>query len=89
MIKICGICGKKFKPQFGRKYCSVRCREEAVRRRSREQWRKCKNSGKKKVKQTKKEDSKLSDIAKKARENGMSYGKYKAMQYMENARIKL
>ena len=65
--KVCSTCGKPFFPYKRQKYCSEKCRPS-----------KYISSYSKKIK-PKKEIESLSETARKAKEAGMTYGKYVSM----------
>lgn len=67
-VKNCAYCGKKFVTKTNTKTCSVKCRAALYRNRD--------TCDKKKVKGS------LEDDLKSARELGISYGMYKANQYL-------
>ena len=72
----CGGCNKEFISQkHGTKYCCDECRKAAQKQRDRER--------------NEKKDLKpptVAEINAKARAEGMSYGKYMAMKYIEEQR---
>ena len=78
MKKKCEICGVKFEThRKNAKYCSDACRKEANRKN---------NAEKNKSPYEKKEERRLDHLAEinqRAREAGMSYGKYVGMLYLE------
>ena len=80
--KNCEICGKEF---IGRRstarYCSAACRELAAKENHKE-WYKTKK------KKTKAVGTPIWQINEEARKLGLTYGKYKALQYMEKMREK-
>lgn len=86
-IRICPVCGKEFTDRT-RKYCSPKCSKEGYRRRqadySIKRYHTEKESRQGEAGRTKKL-SPLEEISRRAREAGMSYGQYVALEY---ARIK-
>jgi hypothetical protein len=90
----CDICGKVFTTCYSQKTtCSTECREERVKRNSREAGRARREAilngtlpkpERKKAKQNR--VATVEEVQKKAREAGMSYGKYMAMLYMKEGR---
>lgn len=73
--KKCELCGTEFLTNYAQKrYCSDACRAEAKRTQSLHY---------KEQKKKKKKESSFVEINRKAREAGMSYGKYVAMLHME------
>lgn len=76
MIINCGICGKKFEGYLSSKYCSDECRRTARRQNDRESD--ARRKYRKKEKKVKNQTVSISDIAKLARQAGMSYGQYVA-----------
>lgn len=79
--KICPVCGGKVTAK-NRKYCSPKCSKEGYRRRqakySIEKYHKdkrIKEDGKPK------EERPIETLARKAREAGMTYGQYVALEY--------
>lgn len=88
---ICGFCQKEFETPYGRKkYCSASCRDKAASRSEAEKRKcKCEEKSEKKKEQPVKKDANKTRLAKenaKARELHMTYGRYKAMKYMEEQR---
>ena len=70
MITICRHCGKPFEAQsYKNKLCSEECKRERIKEQ--------------KHRKKKKPNEDIVDISVKAKEMGMSYGKYQAMQYMK------
>lgn len=81
-IKNCVICGKEFTAKRSTaKYCSAPCREHAANERCKRRYR---GTRRKKNKAT---GEPIWQINEEARNLGLTYGKYKAMQYMEKARL--
>lgn len=80
-IRTCPVCGREFTDRT-RKYCSPKCSKEGYRRRqakySIEKYHKdkrVKEDGKPK------EERPIEALARKAREAGMSYGQYVALEH--------
>lgn len=86
-IKVCPVCGREFTDQ-DRKYCSPKCSKEGYRRRqadySIKKYHTEKESRQGEARRTKKL-SPLEEKSRRAREAGLSYGQYVALEY---ARIK-
>ena len=82
-IKTCPICGREFVAER-RRYCSEGCSREArienQKRANREMSRKPRPVSAVPRGKPKKENS-LQEIARKAREAGMTYGQYVALKY--------
>jgi predicted nucleic acid-binding Zn ribbon protein len=89
--KYCVVCGKEYQPTSGKqKTCSEKCQKIEKSRYQVEWYRARKNEGEhyektepKKLRKPKKKDSDLTADAVAARKNGLSYGKYKAREWME------
>lgn len=62
-------CGKEFMGTRTQQYCSIKCRGSAEKRLP--------------MREKRKKACTLNEVAKEAMKNGMSYGKYVAMQYQE------
>lgn len=68
---ICLNCGKEFIPlTYRNKLCSEECKRERIKEQ--------------KSRKKKKPNEDIVDISVKAKEMGMSYGQYQAMQYMKH-----
>ena len=82
--KKCAACGKEFTSVgYRQRYCSEECREygrELSRARAREQYQKQKAAEEVK----KRNKNRLANDLAQAKANGMSYGRWKAMQYMQS-----
>lgn len=82
-IKVCPVCGKEFTERT-RKYCSPKCSKEGYRRRqlkySIDRYHEEKENRQKAAGRIKKV-SPLEEAARKAREAGMTYGQYVALEY--------
>lgn len=82
-IRTCPICGREFVTER-RRYCSESCSREARGKQqktyNREMSRKPEQVSTKPRVKSKKENS-LQELARKAREAGMSYGQYVALEY--------
>lgn len=82
-VKTCPICGREFVTER-RRYCSESCSREAriedQKRRNRELNRKPRPASVK-PRVRPKEESSLQELARKAREAGMTYGQYVALEY--------
>jgi len=82
--RTCPVCGKEFIIKGKRKYCSEECSEKVCSQRKKtwgkEYYRK---PGRINAKQegAQKRESSLQELARKAREAGMTYGQYVAMDY--------
>lgn len=89
MIKvICKECGKEFEAKDSRqKYCSNECYRIASKRRARESYKKPEHK-QHEMPVIKKESANnaLVEMAIRAREAGMTYGKYVAMLYLQDMR---
>lgn len=89
--KICPVCGKEF-TEKNRKYCSHECSNEGYRRRQAKCSKERYHAEKERLKEAGKvkKESPLQEMARKAREAGMTYGQYVALEYgrIENARCK-
>lgn len=82
ITKTCPICGKEFLTKIKKtKYCSEECRREKERRRAIKQWEEKKAEQQKKKKE--KHIPQLDELNRRAREAGMTYGKYMAEKYKE------
>lgn len=76
--KKCEICGEIFLTyRKDSKYCSDDCRAEANRRRGQERHERDRNKKKQKPMST------LAETNQRAREAGMSYGKYVGLQWLK------
>lgn len=80
MTKKCIICQKPFEAKGKAKCCSPECVKELRRKYSREYARKTYEV---KLKKSKKGVSTLDEDIRHAREQGITYGEYKAKQYLE------
>lgn len=82
-IRICPVCGKEFIDRT-RKYCSPKCSKEGYRRRqlkySIDRYHEEKENQLRETKKPK-EKSQLERLAREAREAGMTYGQYVALEY--------
>ena len=84
--RVCVICGNKFYGYVLRKYCGAECQKVANReydRRGKEKEKARRNAAELKKKEEQNKGKTLVDIAAKAKEAGMSYGKYEAMMELE------
>ena len=84
-ISVCQVCGKEFEITGSRrKYCSKKCSEKGYRidqnRRSKERNQREREKRQRTAGRTKKL-SPLDEVARKAREAGMTYGQYVALDY--------
>lgn len=92
-IRTCPICGREFTDRT-RKYCSPKCSKEGYRRRQANYSIKRYHTEKEKqLKESRgpRKESPLQEMARRAREAGMSYGQYVALGYagrIQNARHK-
>lgn len=87
MIRTCNWCGKEFEPKYAQsRYCCNECRYEAEKDRWRER---AKHKGYPHRRKRNRGKSSLDKNIAKAHKLGMSYGQYKAMEYIEQTRIKL
>lgn len=78
---VCEICGKEYIAHSARgKYCSRECKEVAHAENKRLGYPKSK------TKNRKKKESGLNAAITEANKLGISYGKYKAMQYIKNTK---
>lgn len=73
--RTCTHCGKEFPRQHKQKYCSAECRLAGAR------WTREQRREKKKEKEIFARQQGIIDMAKIAKEQGMSYGAFAAMQY--------
>lgn len=82
-IRTCPVCGMEFTDRT-RKYCSPKCSKEGYRRRqlkySKERQHEEKENQLRRTEKPK-EKSQLERLAKEAREAGMTYGQYVALEY--------
>lgn len=78
----CAVCGGIF---YSPRAAAVTCSEICRRKRQVEINQQKRAS--KEVKQTQKTESKLDKINKIARSQGLSYGKYKALEYIKNHKV--
>lgn len=79
----CAYCGKPFIAiRANAKYCSLKCRDDQQKI-NQSVWHKAHNNAKKNGHKTRESEA-LNDKIRSAREAGMSYGKYVAMQYIES-----
>lgn len=92
-IRICPVCGKEFTDRT-RKYCSPKCSKEGYRRKqakySIDRYHTEKERRIEEAWEPRKE-SPLEEMARRAREAGMTYGQYVALEYagrIQNARHK-
>ena len=91
--KICPVCGGKVTAK-NRKYCSPKCSKEGYRRRQAKYSIKRYHTEKENQLGATKEpkgENQLERLARKAREAGMTYGQYVALEYagrIQNARHK-
>ena len=67
--RICKTCGKEFKATKNQQYCCVECRPRTHKKYPRHKYKS-------------KKISTINDVSREAREKGMTYGQYVAMQYM-------
>lgn len=82
MIKNCKYCGNRFSThRSNAKYCCERCRYEAKKKMDRESYKSPHIQ-----EQPKNKNANLIEINRRAREAGMSYGKYVAQKYMEESK---
>ena len=82
----CVVCGKTFYGYVLRKYCGIECQRVANQeyyRRSKEKERAKRKMEERKASEEKNKGNTIADIAIKAKEAGMSYGKYEAMMEMQ------
>lgn len=81
MIKKCECCGESF-PASRRsvKYCSDPCRKEAARKQAAERSKSPYND------KPEKKPDRIVEINRLAREEGLSYGRYVAREYLKNKR---
>ena len=73
-MKICPVCGKRFKPWKRKVYCDKNCATIARLQR---------NKKKKEVKQIQKAECSISEVAAEAKRHGMSYGYFVGMMWIE------
>lgn len=87
-VKICPVCGGKVTAK-NRKYCSPKCSKEGYRRRQANYSIKRYHTEKEKqLKESRgpRKESQLQEMARRAREAGMSYGQYVALGYARGKR---
>lgn len=83
MIKTCLYCGQPFITEKGpKKYCSEECLK--AQQKLNQKRRDKEYAMRKKERKTGRKAERLNDKIRSAREAGMSYGKYVAMQYIES-----
>ena len=82
-LRECKICGELFVPRTNsHKYCSEECTKESARRNWRTKGEINRAIRKAEKRKSKNKNHEIADIAKKAREAGMSYGEYVARNGM-------